>query len=69
MGDTIESAIWRKSSYSGGNGGNCVEVARNLPGIIAVRDSRDTAGPALTFARVDWADFAARVKAGDFDLA
>jgi hypothetical protein len=64
----IDGAIWRKSSYSGGNGGNCVEVARNLPGIIAVRDSKDPAGPALTFTRDNWADFAAGIKAGDYGL-
>ena len=38
---------WRKSSYSDANGGNCVEVARNLPGVVAIRDSRDPAGPGL----------------------
>jgi Domain of unknown function (DUF397) len=35
----------RKSTYSGSNGGNCVEVADNLPGIVAVRDSKDPDGP------------------------
>lgn len=35
----LSSAKWRKASYSGSNGGNCVEVATNLPGIVAVRDS------------------------------
>jgi hypothetical protein len=39
-------AQWRKSSYSGNNGGQCVEVARNLPGVVAVRDSKNP-GPAL----------------------
>ncbi len=45
MGHTLDSAIWRKSSYSGSNGGACVEVADNLPGIVAVRDSKDPGGP------------------------
>jgi hypothetical protein len=37
---------WRKSSYSGSNGGECVEVA-GLPGVVAVRDSKDPHGPVL----------------------
>ncbi|MFH9575480.1 DUF397 domain-containing protein [Streptomyces sp. NPDC017230] len=42
---------WRKSSYSGDQGGNCVEVAE-LPrhATVAVRDSKNPAGPALTLA-------------------
>jgi hypothetical protein len=58
----LTSVSWRKSSYSGGNGGNCIEVA-GLPGTIAVRDSKDPDGPALLFTPADWAAFAARVKA------
>ena len=45
MGNTVAGAIWRKSSYSGSNGGGCVDVADNLPGIVAVRDSKDPNGP------------------------
>ena len=45
----LSLAVWRKSSYSNGSGGACVEVARNLPGIVAVRDSKDRQGPALVF--------------------
>ena len=55
-------AEWRKSRYSNGQA-ECVEVARNLPGIIAVRDSKDPGGPALAFAREQWRAFAATVKA------
>jgi hypothetical protein len=58
---------WRKSSYSG-NGGNCVEVASNLPGIVAVRDSKDVAGLALAFISDEWAAFVQGVKRGEFDL-
>ena len=58
----LTSVSWRKSSYSGGNGGNCIQVA-DLPGTIAVRDSKDPDGPALLFTAAEWAAFTARVKA------
>src|SRR5216683_214742 len=45
--DDIDRTQWRKSSYSGSNGGACVEVATLSDGGRAVRDSKDTAGPAL----------------------
>ncbi|MGC4876562.1 DUF397 domain-containing protein [Micromonospora sp. DT43] len=53
----LTGASWRKSTRSAGNGGECVEVADNLPGIVAVRDSKDPHGPALTFAPIAWATF------------
>jgi Domain of unknown function (DUF397) len=65
----LSSAMWRKSSYSGGNGGNCVEVARNLPGVVAVRDSKDPDGPALVFTPGEWRAFAAGIRGGEFDLS
>jgi hypothetical protein len=46
-----------KSSYSSGNG-ECVEVARNIPGTVAVRDSKDLDGPILRVAPSAWAAFA-----------
>lgn len=52
---------WRKSSHSGGNGGDCIEVGTR-PGMILVRDSKDTDGPKLTFDREAWSAFAAKVK-------
>jgi Domain of unknown function (DUF397) len=58
----LNRADWRKSSYSGTNGGACVEVARNLPGVVAVRDSKDPHGPALIITRADWAAFTALLK-------
>lgn len=62
---------WRKSSHSGNNGGQCVEVALNPDGAQAclVRDSKDPAGPVLAFTPSQWRAFAARVKAGEFDLS
>jgi hypothetical protein len=52
---------WRKSSYSGPTGGNCVETA-TAGGRVAVRDSRVPAGPALTFAAGAWAAFLGRCR-------
>ncbi|MEU4333960.1 DUF397 domain-containing protein [Micromonospora lupini] len=57
----LSNARWRKSTRSGASGGNCVEVADNLPGVVAVRDSKNAAGPALTFTPGSWAAFVARV--------
>jgi hypothetical protein len=67
--DGIDRAQWRKSSYSGSNGGGCVEVADNLPGIVAVRDSKDPDGPNLVFSPDEWRAFTAGVRSGEFDLA
>ncbi|SCL58796.1 DUF397 domain-containing protein [Micromonospora peucetia] len=59
--DDLTAAQWRKSTRSSSNGGACVEVADNLPGVVAVRDSKDPAGPALTFAPEAWRAFVAEV--------
>jgi hypothetical protein len=47
---------WRKSSYSGSNGGSCVEVADDS-GAILVRDTTDRDGVALAFSADAWAAF------------
>jgi hypothetical protein len=65
----LSRAIWAKSSHSGGNGGQCVEVASNLPGIVAVRDSKDPDGPKLIFTHDEWRAFAAGIRGGEFDLS
>lgn len=51
-----EQLYWLKSSYSGGEGGACVEVAA-CAATIHVRDSKNTDGPMLTFAPTSWASF------------
>ena len=53
----LTGAIWRKSTRSSNGGSTCVEVAKNLPGVVGVRDSKDTAGPVLTFAPDAWRAF------------
>jgi hypothetical protein len=47
-------AAWQKSSHSGGNGGQCIEVARNLPGVVTVRDSKDPDGVKVVVTRAAW---------------
>jgi hypothetical protein len=62
----LTGATWRKSTYSGGQGGDCVEVADGVAGVMPVRDSKDPEGPALVFTAAAWAAFVADVKAGRF---
>ncbi|MCN0178547.1 DUF397 domain-containing protein [Salinispora arenicola] len=57
----LTGAMWRKSSRSGGNGGQCVEVADNLSGVVGVRDSKDPTGPALVFRPTAWRAFVAQL--------
>lgn len=64
----VTNAVWRKSSYSSGNGGACVEVARNLPDVVAVRDSKNSEGPALVFTPQEWRAFLDGVRADEFSL-
>ena len=60
--EALDSANWRKSSYSGGNGGNCVEVGIGLPGRILVRDTTNRGGGTLVLTAEAWAAFAASLK-------
>ena len=62
MDADLSRARWHKSTRSNGNGGACVEVARNLPGIVAIRDSKAPDGPALVISRDEWASFIARLR-------
>ncbi|MCC3770794.1 DUF397 domain-containing protein [Streptomyces sp. UNOC14_S4] len=53
---------WRKSSYSDGPGGSCVEVTDRISGVaIPIRDSKTPAGPALGVPTEAWADFTAGI--------
>ncbi|MFE0592646.1 DUF397 domain-containing protein [Micromonospora echinospora] len=62
MADQLVGTQWRKSTRSGDNNGNCVEVATNLPGTVAVRDSKDQTGPTLTFPPAAWVTFVRAAK-------
>ncbi|GAA1591216.1 DUF397 domain-containing protein [Actinoplanes couchii] len=62
----LTGAVWHKSTRSGN--GECVEVAGNLPGIVALRDSKDRAGTTLVFGHAEWEAFLTGVRAGEFDL-
>jgi hypothetical protein len=58
----VTGAQWRKSTKSGNNGGNCVEVADNLAGVVLVRDTKDRDGGTLTFAPDAWRAFVGLAK-------
>jgi hypothetical protein len=62
----LPAVRWRKSTYSGGNGGACVELALGAS-VAGVRDSKNSAGPVLTFGRTELATFLRATKAGRFD--
>ena len=61
-GIDLSRAEWRKSSYSG-QSGNCVEVAVGLPGLVAVRDSKEPGGARLVVSREAWRVFIGKVRA------
>ncbi len=66
MSTDLSAAHWFKSSHSGPER-ECVEAAFLLGGLVGVRDSKNTAGPALVFSPGEWDTFAAGVREGRFD--
>ncbi|MFA3873978.1 DUF397 domain-containing protein [Streptomyces sp. MMCC 100] len=62
----LSHARWRKSSYSDGNGGDCVEVAHGVPGVIPVRDSKVDGGPVIVVGPAAWTEFVRTVGATRF---
>jgi hypothetical protein len=64
----IGNVTWRKSSYSGANGGGCVEIAQFPASAVGVRDSKDPDGAKLVFSTDEWSAFVRGVKRGEFDL-
>jgi hypothetical protein len=65
---SVDRLQWRKSSYSGGNGGACVEIAVLPDGGRAVRDSKNPDGARLLCPTDEWRAFLTGVKDGEFDL-
>lgn len=59
---------WHKSSYSGNEGGSCVEVLDSYPSGIPVRDSKAPHGPALLFFANAWSSFISAIKRGEFTV-
>jgi Domain of unknown function (DUF397) len=57
---------WRTSSFCAGTG-ECVAIAQLPTGHVAMRDTKNPSGPALTFSKSEWAVFVARARAGEFD--
>ncbi|MEV0093292.1 DUF397 domain-containing protein [Streptomyces sp. NPDC050738] len=58
----LSAAVWRKSSRSNTQGGDCVEVADGHPTLIPVRDSKRPQGPALLIPAVAWSAFLKHIK-------
>ncbi|GGL21181.1 hypothetical protein Sme01_74410 [Sphaerisporangium melleum] len=56
------AAVWRKSSWSGSDGGSCVEVATGRTGLMGVRDSKIPGGPVVVVVAEGWRAFVAAVK-------
>ncbi len=62
----LTTAVWRKSTYSGGGEDACVEVAdRQFPGAVPIRDSKNPDGPAITPTTTAWSTFVTAVANGD----
>lgn len=61
----LSHAVWRKSNFSNQNGA-CVEVAANLPGLVAVRDSKDPDGAKLIVSPAQWRAFLTGIRNGEF---
>ncbi|MBL1081854.1 DUF397 domain-containing protein [Streptomyces actinomycinicus] len=53
----LDAVTWHKSSYSGGDGGNCLEVTHDFPTLVPVRDSKAPDGPKLVFRAEAWSAF------------
>ncbi len=64
----LSRAAWHKSTYSNGNGGNCVEVASNLPGVVLVRDSKRPDAELLAFTKSEWKTFLVGAADGEFGI-
>ncbi|MFJ5529166.1 DUF397 domain-containing protein [Streptomyces sp. NPDC093261] len=62
LSDAATLASWRKSSYSGNEGGSCVEVLDGYPTGVPVRDSKNPQGPAVVLPASAWSSFVTAIK-------
>ncbi|MFI1584254.1 DUF397 domain-containing protein [Embleya sp. NPDC020630] len=63
MGSTeVQAEVWRRSSFSNGTGGNCVEVAEDVPAVVPVRDSKNLRIGHLIFGAASWAALTASLR-------
>ncbi|MFJ8841373.1 DUF397 domain-containing protein [Streptomyces cyaneofuscatus] len=58
----LDTARWRSSSHSNSNGGECVQVSDDFPGLVPVRDSKNATGPALVLRAAAWSAFVSSLK-------
>ncbi|GAA4235769.1 hypothetical protein GCM10022254_43770 [Actinomadura meridiana] len=63
----LPQAVWNRSSHSTGDANTCVEVATNLPTIVAIRDSTGPTGPTLIFSPAAWKTFTDQLKNGELN--
>ncbi|MFF5449080.1 DUF397 domain-containing protein [Streptomyces sp. NPDC012888] len=61
----LGAAHWRKSSYSNASGGDCVEVADGLAGLVPVRDSKRPDGDVVVLSAAAWVPFVRALRSGD----
>ncbi|MFE9466636.1 DUF397 domain-containing protein [Streptomyces virginiae] len=62
MRTELNKGKWRKSTYSSDNGGDCLEVADHIPGVVPVRDSKAPAGPVILVGNAAWSAFVQHVQ-------
>jgi hypothetical protein len=64
----LSRVVWRKSSHSGANEGECVEIAATPDRLVMARDSKNPYGPVLCFDQTEWHSFSTNIKSGSYDL-
>lgn len=58
----LRAATWIKSSHSGANGGDCIEITPDFPAAVPIRDSKNPDGPVLVVSRSAWSAFVGSVR-------
>ncbi|WP_214107976.1 DUF397 domain-containing protein [Acrocarpospora catenulata] len=68
LNDELAAAAWRKASFSGGNGGNCLEVAPLSGGRVGLRDTEAPHQEPFVVSASVWTAFVKGAKSGEFDF-